>query len=45
MVLKCECRHESQDKMYGYEMRYHNKTIKVNEYRCTVCEKTHTAKG
>ena len=41
MKLKCTCKHEGQDKMYGHQIRLHNplkKTEKgAQEYRCTVC--------
>jgi predicted SprT family Zn-dependent metalloprotease len=39
MILKCGCRHLDQDSMYGYEKRHHNKMVKDNMYRCSVCGK------
>jgi len=43
-IVKCTCRHEDQDAMYGYENRVANLTAEKsgNQYRCTVCEKLHT---
>jgi len=40
-VLKCDCKHEFQDKRYGLQNRLHNETTKVNtpKWRCTVCTK------
>lgn len=40
MILECTCRHEFQDRMYGRQMRVHNRSDKpgqTNKYRCTVC--------
>ena len=41
MKLKCTCKHEGQDKMYGQGIRLHNPLKKTEkspqEYRCTVC--------
>lgn len=41
-VLKCTCKHEEQDKMYGPGMRLHNVcdkkgTAAYGKYYCTVC--------
>ena len=49
MIIKCNCKHEEQDKFHGKQMRVHNKTKKMFgtntfEYRCTVCGKV-TAKS
>ncbi len=45
-IIKCSCKNEHQDKMYGKSMRLANKTEKVslnkNYYRCTVCNKETT---
>lgn len=38
-VLRCECKHEFQDKTYGYTMRVHT-PMKNGSNRCTVCSKT-----
>lgn len=38
-IVKCTCQHEWQDKQYGKGNRVMNKTTKLDEYRCTVCEK------
>lgn len=40
-ILKCECQSAAQDKIYGPQIRLHNKTAK-NEYRCTVCLRSKT---
>lgn len=34
-VRSCNCKHESQDSMYGKSQRLHNKCGKG--HRCTVC--------
>jgi ribosomal protein S17 len=40
-LVKCECKHEYQDKKYGRKMRLCNKlqgkNSENNKYRCTVC--------
>lgn len=36
-VKPCTCKHEVQDKMYGFGNRVHNPTAKG--YKCTVCSK------
>ena len=39
-ILKCICKHEYQDKVYGTGNRVHNNRSKGKEddgYRCTVC--------
>lgn len=41
-VKKCDCVHETQDRMYGKSMRLHNKcaTKSVSVvWRCTICRK------
>lgn len=38
-IIKCTCKNEQQDKMYGQGMRVHNKTLKFPDCRCTVCLK------
>lgn len=49
MILRCTCRSEYQDKLYGLAMRVHNKTNKSDGavQRCTVCgsEQTSSPKG
>lgn len=46
MKLKCNCKHQEQDKIHGEGRRVHNKILKSKgaqqTYRCTVCgsEKT-----
>lgn len=46
MILRCDCKHEFQDKEYGKRRRVMNPTKKqVGEkkvYRCTVCLKERT---
>jgi len=40
MILKCNCKHEYQDKKYGKGERVHNEcqsTKNKGLYRCTVC--------
>jgi len=34
-IKTCNCKHDSQDKMYGNNQRLHNKCGKG--HRCTVC--------
>jgi hypothetical protein len=47
-IIKCTCKHEHQDSVYGAEMRAHNRTEKGDksnpQYRCTVCGKLNFAK-
>jgi len=40
-ILKCECKHDFQDRRYGFQNRLHNGTTKANtpKWRCSVCEK------
>jgi hypothetical protein len=46
--VACKCKHEQQDKMYGFGMRLANKVNKANPpkgwatVRCTVCSTQHT---
>jgi len=39
MILKCNCKHDYQDKRYGPSRRVHNTCTKGGKtaYRCTVC--------
>ena len=41
LILHCTCKHDYQDKEYGYGMRVHNgcklSTTSGNGWRCTVC--------
>lgn len=43
-IIKCTCKHEGQDALYGNGMRVFNPTGKGNDqgsgYICTVCGKT-----
>ena len=39
-ILKCDCKHEFQDKQYGKGNRVHNESTKDKLWRCTICEKT-----
>ncbi len=44
-VVKCSCKHEHQDKVYGVGMRLANRckpNDKAGTYRCTVCKKEHS---
>lgn len=43
-VMNCVCKNEYQDKAYQGK-RLHNKTMKLNEYRCTVCKKINKTGG
>ena len=36
-VIKCNCNHDYQDKVYGKGMRVHNYAEKAETYKCTVC--------
>jgi hypothetical protein len=40
-VLKCSCRHDYQDSIYGVGMRVMNPapSDKPKEYVCTICER------
>ncbi len=38
-ILRCDCPHFYQDKIYGYRMRIHNFAKKKELWRCTVCLK------
>ncbi len=37
-IIKCDCQHEDQDKMYGKGNRVHNET-RGGKWRCTICKK------
>ena len=40
MIIKCECKHEYQDQVYGKGNRIHNKVLKSQDMaRCVVCQK------
>ncbi|MDP3703594.1 MAG: hypothetical protein Q8R78_04340 [Candidatus Omnitrophota bacterium] len=42
-IIRCDCKHATQDRLYGAEMRVHNRTQKATAprvgWRCTVCRK------
>lgn len=40
-IIRCTCKNEQQDKIYGENMRVHNSKSdpEKNGYRCTVCQK------
>lgn len=42
MVIKCTCKHDFQDKVYGANNRVHNYAKAANNktggWRCTVCK-------
>lgn len=45
MILPCKCKHEYQDKIYGFGLRAHNWARKANTtgaWRYTVCQALHT---
>lgn len=46
MAIKCNCKHEYQDKRYGTNMRVMTPKLKVQgkpqEFTCTVCGLKHT---
>lgn len=37
MIMKCNCKHDYQDKKHGYGNRVHNETGS-GQGRCTVCK-------
>lgn len=37
LILKCTCKSEFQDMLYGKNMRYFNRTEDGKGGRCTVC--------
>lgn len=39
-IIKCDCKHAYQDKLYGAGMRVHTPK-KSGGWRCTVCSKDH----
>jgi hypothetical protein len=43
--VRCTCKHEYQDRVYGQGIRVANPVENVNKnygrYRCTVCSKAH----
>lgn len=43
MILKCDCKHDAQDRIHGPGRRVHNekqgKGAQKGVYRCTVCKK------
>lgn len=48
--IKCTCHNEYQDKVYGKDIRVHNKTAKKPSpdtviVRCTVCGATQKVNG
>ena len=44
MILSCNCKHDTQDKMYGPGMRVHNPTNDTPpNWRCTVCNSVRSA--
>jgi hypothetical protein len=47
MILRCDCKHEFQDKEYGPGRRLHNlmghKEGQSRKYRCAVCGKEREA--
>lgn len=45
MTLSCGCEYSYQDGVYGYRKRHHNKMVKLNMYRCTVCGKERSCLG
>ena len=36
-IVRCNCKHESQDKIYGIQLRVHNQMEESIKWRCTVC--------
>lgn len=41
-ILKCDCKHDFQDKEYGKGKRLHNMMVKkgnMQHYRCIICGK------
>ena len=37
LVLRCHCKHEFQDKVYGKGLRLHNAKKEGDKFTCTVC--------
>ena len=35
--MPCNCRHKYQDREYGKDQRIHNRAVKKEQWRCTVC--------
>ena len=44
-LKSCDCVHVSQDKLHGIQLRVHNFAVKTEQWRCTVCTKTKSAKS
>jgi len=42
-IMKCECKHEFQDKQYGDKKRVFNYGEKDKNWRCSVCAKVKSA--
>jgi len=42
-LMNCSCKNVYQDQQYSGK-RVHNKTTKIDTYRCTSCGKTNTGK-
>ena len=40
-IVKCDCKHDYQDKKHGKGQRVANHAPKSKAYRCTVCGKLH----
>ena len=45
MIIKCTCKSEYQDKVYGLGMRVHNEKKDHGEATCTVCGHINKVKG
>lgn len=43
-IIKCRCRHEYQDQLYGRGNRVHN-PVGNGSWTCTVCGLPHTVEG
>lgn len=45
IIRKCTCKHDFQDRVYGYMMRVWNVSQKSKTIRCTVCGTTKIREG
>jgi len=41
-TMKCDCKHDFQDKRYGKDKRVHNQKADKTKFVCTVCGKEKT---
>ena len=41
-IIKCDCIHSFQDRMYGKGKRVHNRMLNPTRWRCIVCSDVKT---